>query len=252
MEIFKLSHRPNPLKGMHILPRCIDDAWLAFLDEDRLHALGEIEQKIGNHYTPRTENVMRFLSSPLNSLKIVILGQDPYPAEGRATGRAFEVGDLASWQDKFKQVSLKNIVRLLHKTYNGIKVYEDIKKFSEIQKEIKEEKFKILPPDKIFKYWQQQGVLLLNAYLTCEIGNPGSHREIWRDFTIQVIQYMVNKNPTLKWFLWGSDAISYSQYIPEHNIYKNRHPMMCSNRFPDDFLKSNCFQDTRDIVNWLG
>ena len=85
------------------------------------------------------------------------------------TGRSFEVGNLSSWSDKFRQVSLKNIVRLLHKNYNYIEDYSKIKKFSDIQKEIEVGDFKILPPNKLFDSWEEQGVLCLNVYPTCEI-----------------------------------------------------------------------------------
>jgi uracil-DNA glycosylase len=234
------------------LPGNIDPSWGEFLDRGTMSLLRDIQDRIGNNYTPPAHRVLRFMHSDLNSLKVVILGQDPYPERGRATGRAFEVGDLKSWQAKFRQVSLKNIIRLLHKTYNNIQIYQDIKPFSVIQKEIREGRFRILPPNQLFGVWEDQGVLMLNAYLTCEIGRPGSHRAIWKGFAVDLVKYMVGKNKGLTWFLWGNDAISYSRYITSGKIYASRHPMMCSERYPDDFLKSDCFRDLKDRINWLG
>jgi len=73
------------------------------------------------------------------------ISHDPYPEKGIATGRAFEVGGLKSWEQPFRQVSLKNIIRLIHKSYNNITRYEDIPSFTEIKKEIKAGRFPILP-----------------------------------------------------------------------------------------------------------
>lgn len=168
------------------------------------------------------------------------------------TGRSFEVGNLSSWSDKFRQVSLKNIVRLLHKNYNNIEDYSKIKKFSDIQKEIESGSFKILPPNKLFDSWEEQGVLCLNVYPTCEIGKPGSHKDIWHNFSIKLLNYISTTNPDISWFLWGKEAISHKEYILSGKIIESRHPMMCSVKYEDDFLKSNCFKDTMDKINWLG
>lgn len=235
-----------------ILPQNIHDSWNEFLSEELLNRLVEIQEKIGDNYNPDTENILRFLTNDLKSLKVVILGQDPYPQKGRATGRCFEVGNLKLWSDKFKQVSLKNIVRLIYRSYKGIEEYSDIKTFKEIQKEISDKEFNILQPDKLFVSWEKQGVLLLNTSLTCETGKSDSHRKIWDSFTPELIKYISSKNENLYWFLWGSSASSYKPYIRSGKCYKSRHPMMCFSTYEDDFLKSNCFKDTMAIVDWTG
>jgi len=180
------------------------------------------------------------------------LGQDPYPEKGRATGRSFEVGDLRDWNDKFRQVSLKNIIRLIHKNYNNIEDYNEIRKFSTIQEEIKNKNFIILQPDEIFKSWEKQGVLMLNTYLSVESGKPGSHIAIWEDFSESLLRFISSSNKSINWFLWGKQAEEKSQYIISGNKYISRHPMMCSEKYKDDFLKSNCFKDTMNIIDWLG
>src|SRR6056297_1193057 len=138
---------------MKLMPENHHSSWKNFLNKNKKLIL-EIEDKIGDNINPEPGNVLRFLNQDLSKIKIIILGQDPYPEKGRATGRAFEVGDLNSWNEKFRQVSLKNIVRSIHKTYNGYTEYQDIKKFSQIQKEIKKRRFKILSPNKLFKCWE--------------------------------------------------------------------------------------------------
>jgi len=84
------------LNKINILPAEINSSWNDFLDNEILNMLYNIEKRIGSNYTPDTDKVMRFMRNDLSDMKVVILGQDPYPEKGRATGRAFEVGDLAS------------------------------------------------------------------------------------------------------------------------------------------------------------
>ncbi|HQK52977.1 MAG TPA: uracil-DNA glycosylase [Sedimentibacter sp.] len=237
---------------MSLIPIDAHPSWNNFLTDSIILELETIERKIGNNINPAPENVLRFMICNLYDIKVVILGQDPYPETGRATGRAFEVGDLTSWNQKFRQVSLKNIIRLIYKNYNGISEYSDIKKFSEIQKEIKEGKFSILPPHKIFKSWEKQGVLLLNTYLSVEAGITGSHISIWQKFSEELLKFISEENRNISWFLWGRMAEEKKQFIKYGKYYISRHPMMCSELYEDDFLRSDCFKDTMDIINWKG
>lgn len=237
---------------INILPNYIHNSWNEFLTTEIKNELHFIETKINIcNFTPSSEKVLRFLKNDLYSLKVVILGQDPYPEEGRATGRCFEVNDLFSWNDKFKQVSLKNIIRLIHKTYNNIEEYDQISSYSSIRNEIKNNKFKILPPDKLFKSWENQGVLLLNTSLTCEILKPSSHKKLWLNFSSKLINYISTKR-NLNWFLWGNEACSNEVFINKGMSFKCKHPMLCSKKYENDFLKSNCFKETKAIINWLG
>ncbi|NLJ57407.1 MAG: uracil-DNA glycosylase [Tissierellia bacterium] len=237
---------------MSLIPKELHPSWDKFLTEDIVLELDEIERKIGHNINPDHDNVLGFMKCNLNNVKVVILGQDPYPEKGRATGRAFEVGDLKSWDQKFRQVSLKNIIRLIYKNYNGINEYSQIKKFSQIQKEIEEGKFTILPPNEIFKSWEKQGVLLLNTYLSVEAGSPGSHISIWQNFSERLLKFISEENKNINWFLWGRMAKEKKQFIKYGKYYISRHPMMCSEKYQDDFLKNDCFKDTMDIINWKG
>lgn len=96
----------NPIKEK------ICDNWFEFIDNN-YKSLQSIEKKIGTNpenFTPQKNNVLRFLKLDPVKIKVVILGQDPYPQPSIATGRAFEVKNLKSWSQKFRNASLKNIL----------------------------------------------------------------------------------------------------------------------------------------------
>lgn len=198
---------------------------------------------------PQKELIFRFASFDPNSLHVVILGQDPYPQPGAATGRSFEVGTLTEWTTPFRQTSLRNILRAIYKAKTG----EDIL-WTALRQKIANGTFPILPPDKLFSALEAQGVLFLNTYLTCLAGEPLSHESLWRPFSERLIAYMdtmlPNRNDTA-WFLWGSHARSYSSLIQNGKPYESRHPMMCG-KYPDDFLNNPGFRETADRINWTG
>ncbi|MBM7572505.1 uracil-DNA glycosylase [Aquibacillus albus] len=236
-----------------ILPNDIHPSWSSFLTKDRLHELKDIEREIGNTYNPTNpKDILRFLSTDLYQTKVIWLGQDVYPAKGIATGRAFEVGHLTSWMESFRQVSVKNIIRLIHKNYNGINHYEQIKRFEEIKQEIEQQQFPIKAPQQWFDSLEEQGVLFLNTSFTCEIGKANSHKHIWETFSKRVLRYISEVNPSIYWFLWGKEAKLNKQFISNGVFFESRHPMMCSKKYEDDFLKSSCFLNTWDEINWLG
>jgi uracil-DNA glycosylase len=237
---------------MSLLPEIIHQSWSDFLSSDILHMIKVIENQLEGRFYPERHRVLRFLETDASALKIIILGQDPYPEKGKATGRAFEVGGLNTWEEPFRQVSLKNIIRLIYKAEKGIADYDDIPKFSFISKEIKEGNFNIANPPDLFESLEKQGVLFLNTCFTVYPGKPLSHTEIWHEFTKKLLSWLSNSSPDLIWFLWGKNAQEFKTIIQSGKFYESRHPMMCSKKYEDDFLKSNCIFDTRKAVNWLG
>lgn len=244
-----------------LIPDSIHPSWNEFLTEEILKELKEIESKIGNDFVPKKENVLRFMQNDLMKVKCVWQGQDPYYTmyydknTGQeipvANGRSFQPDLLKNWQDSFSQRSLQNIVRLIYKNYNNIENYEDIKSFSQIRKEIANGTFEILQPHEWFDSLEEQGVLFLNTYFTT-IGEGNVHRKIWIDFSRKLLGYISTRNPNICWFLWGSEAIDLEKYIVKGKIYKSNHPTFCSKKYEKDFLKSSCFKDTMDKINWLG
>lgn len=224
----------------------IHTSWGEFLNNDIYNCLEVIAFKIGNKYTPNDNQVLRFLMQDVEKIKVIILGQDPYPQNGCATGRAFEVGGLDSWDTNFKQSSLRNIIKLLYKTYKG-KLVE----INDLRNEIRNKEFLILPPDKLFNHWENQGVLLLNSSFTCEIGIPNSHREIWTEFKTKLYSFINSQNPEIIWFLWGNEAKNILQEIKIKQFICCSHPMIINYSMPNNFINSNCFERTRSIINWL-
>lgn len=232
----------------------VHSSWGEFLTKDVVNQLENIERLIGSDYTPNCHNVLRFMTLDIDKIKVAILGQDPYKPEGVANGRAFQPYDLEDWYDTFRQVSLKNIVRAIYKAYNDIEYYEDIPRYSEILQEIIMGDFNIKRPKDWFDSLENQGVLLLNTSLTCEIGESNSHEHLWRNFSNQLLRFISKSNPDIIWFLWGKSAINKLKYVGNINAkaYVSNHPMMCSSKYKEDFLKSRCFKDTMHIIDWLG
>lgn len=226
-------------------------SWECFLNENKklldsiFSELNE-ETQNGTEITPPERLRLRFTSQNLSSVKILILGQDPYPQSGSATGRAFEVGTLHSWFDSFRNVSLKNIVRAIYDAENN-----RILKFNEILREMKAGNFKILEPNELFENLEAQGVLFLNTAFSCRVGNPGSHIKLWEPFTAKLLSFIAKENPEILWFIWGNIAEKQVQNLPIRKLVSS-HPMICSNR-PKDFLFDvNMFKQTKDLICWTG
>ncbi|OFX86428.1 MAG: hypothetical protein A2W99_13645 [Bacteroidetes bacterium GWF2_33_16] len=229
----------------------IDVSWNNFLSTENIDLLATIENKITqSNFTPPVSRVLHFMSIPLNHVKIIILGQDPYPQPGVATGRAFEVGTLKTWNQTFNNISLKNIVRAIYYAYKG-----EYLKFSDIKTQI-DKSFIIKSPDQLFVEWEKQGVLLLNTSFTCEIGKSNSHEKIWRPFTSKLLQFISKNQPDIIWFLWGNNAKEIVSGISIQQKIESMHPMMCYNApgREDDFLfgKINPFTETKHSINWMG
>lgn len=229
----------------------IHSDWLSFLTDENRSLILKIEVEVEKSgFTPTADKVMRFLNFPLSSAKIIILGQDPYPQPGTATGRAFEVGTLKSWNQPFKNISLKNILRALYKAYTG-----EVIKFNQLKEKMDNE-FPVLPPGKLFSHWEKQGVLLLNTSFTCEPGKPGSHQKLWEEFTARLLVFIQAKATEATWFLWGNHAREATKNLYLKKRVETMHPMMC-HESPDrdfDFLygKNNCFEPFIGEIDWTG
>lgn len=229
----------------------IHNDWRPFLTKEIKSNLVKIESEIlKGDYTPVKENVLRFLELPLNSVKVIILGQDPYPQPGVATGRAFEVGTLKSWNEPFKNISLKNILRAVYKAHSG-----EVIKYNELKTKFDNE-FPVLPPNKLFKHWEKEGILLLNTSFTCEPGKPGSHKIIWEEFTEKLLNFINKSQNKIIWFLWGTHALEATKNLEIKNKIVTQHPMMCYDKAgrDTDFLygKINCFKELKNEIDWTG
>jgi uracil-DNA glycosylase len=198
------------------------------------------------NYTPEEQFVLRFLKLDLSSIKVVIIGQDPYPQKNAANGRSFQVNTLTSWHIPFRQVSLKNIIRNIYYSY-----YDEYLTFNQIKEKMLDASFPLKNPKEWFDSLENQGVLFLNLSFTCLIDKPNSHKHLWQEFSKNLIEYIDNYNPQIKWFLWGNEARSIA-FLIKGIKYESNHPMMCSLKNNADFLYNRCFKETKDIINWLG
>ena len=198
-------------------------------------------------YIPKNEYIFKALRNSISSRKVCILSNEPYSQGGMVTGLAFEVKNT-SWVNHEINISLKNILKLLYKTYNG--KMEDIEK---IRKEIGHNEFAILPPNELFKSWEKQGVLLLNSSLTTIEERTGEHNKFWHPFIRELMEYISTKNENIVYFLLGKDAEQFEKNILNGEVIKSNHPVKGGHSEGEkDFLKGDFFEKTKDTINWLG
>lgn len=228
----------------------IDESYRDFFNIEKV---SNIQNFINNlnfeskEYTPSEEKIFRALEMKVEDIKVCILGKDPYFQKGVATGLAFEV-NKDSWNDESINTSLKNILKLIYKTYTG-----EIKDINYIRKMIENNKFKILAPSLLFENWMKQGVLLLNSSLTTLVGSSGMHHKFWTPIIKELIEYISSKNNNITYLLWGNDAIIFEKNILNGNIVKHNHPAIVGKLDnPNDFMNGKSFENTKDIVNWKG
>lgn len=227
-----------------------DESWDAFLTPDIRKMLDDIENDLGDDYTPKKELILRFLKTNLNNVKVVILGQDPYFQPLAATGRSFEVGTIQSWDDSFRNVSLKNIVRLVYRSYFEEEFKHGIDTYKKILEKKAEGKFLIKAPHDWFDSLEKQGVLFLNSSFSTKINQANAHKELWICFSRRLIDFL-NTLP-IYWFVWGNEARKKTDFIDETKKFVSNHPMLCQIQKKEDFLNNQCFLKTKDIINWLG
>lgn len=163
---------------------------------ETLHSLREQ----GKRFTPPLKQVFRaFEECPIDKLKVVMIGQDPYPHFGVADGLAFSCSNTGK-----AQPSLKNIFEAIEST-----VHQDYP----------------MHQDSDLTRWANQGVLLLNSALTCEIDKVGSHYNVWKDFIAYTMDILNFTNSGLIFVLMGKQAQELEGLIGEqHHIIKVSHP----------------------------
>jgi len=155
----------------------------------------------GKRFTPPLKNVFRaFEECPFDKLQVVFIGQDPYPKLGVADGISFSCGIT-----KKPQPSLRYI-------------------FEEIEKTVHQEFPSGQDPD--LTRWANQGILMLNTALTCEVGNIGSHIDLWKPFTEYLLQTINDRYTGVIYILLGKKAEAWEHLIDKKNnwIFKCKHP----------------------------
>lgn len=173
-----------------------------------LESLSEISHQ------PKIENIFKVFEMPVKDIKLVILGQDPYPKPGDAIGTAFAVSKESKVPTVLKNIQEEIISSCIPKVKLGerIPITESLKPWQKAMM-LEHTEWKTL------KHWAEQGVFLLNAALTVETGQSGSHIKYWREFTEAVINYISVENPCL-WMMWGNGAKSFCPIIKNPFIVK--------------------------------
>ena len=175
---------------------------------------------------PEEKNVFNALElTPFESVKVVILGQDPYHGFGQAHGLSFSVQKGTPLPP-----SLKNI-------------------YKELQEDIGGE----LPTEGDLSHWAKQGVLLLNTVLTVEEGNANSHKGMgWERLTNRLIESLNGLKHKVIFILWGNPAQDKEKLItnPNHVILKAPHPSPLSAY--RGFFGSKPFSRVNDILMQQG
>ena len=185
----------------------IENSWKSYLDSEfqkdymkDLLAFLQTEKNQGKVIYPETKYIFEaFRLTPLDKVKVVILGQDPYHGKGQAHGLAFSV-----------QKGIKTPPSLVN-----------------IFKELKSDLGIEIPEHGCLEGWAKQGVLLLNTVLTVEDGKAGSHhKKGWEKFTDKVIEVLNQEKENLVFILWGLPAQSKAKQVDEsrHLILKSVHP----------------------------
>ena len=178
----------------------------------------------GKRFTPPLKYVFRaFEECPVDKLRVVMIGQDPYPHLNIADGLAFS----CSLTNK-PQPSLKNIFEAVDAT-----VYDNERR----------------EYDANLVRWANQGVLLLNSALTCQVDKVGSHYNIWQDFISYVMDILNYTDSGLIFVLMGKQAQELEGLIGEHHhIIKVSHPASAA------YTKTtwdcgNMFNEINKIIN---
>jgi uracil-DNA glycosylase len=188
---------PRPLADL------VDPGWASALApvEDDVHRIGawlRDETAAGRSYLPAGSDVLRAFTNPFDAVKVLVVGQDPYPTPGHPIGLSFAVDPAVRPVPR----SLANIYR-----------------------ELADDLGVTPPPHGDLRAWSDQGVLLLNRVLTVQAGEAGSHRgKGWEAVTDQAVRALVARGTPLVAVLWGAQAGSVRPLLGDTPVVASAHP----------------------------
>jgi uracil DNA glycosylase len=207
-----------------------------------------------------------------HDVNAVVLGQDPYPRASRATGRAFEQGDLLEWSPDRTRVaeSLRRIVQVAasHRSGDAKYVSGDVA-WSRLVADAQANRISIARPRDFFDKWQRQGVLCINAGLTLSRFEPAvqkAHFALWRPIVKRLLTSLATQpNRSIGFILWGGvalntfnslgilDAAENAGTRDRVAVVRHAHPgAEDQNGQPLFFGKPNTFTDARDRLSAIG
>lgn len=203
--------------------------------QNELDALAEFlhsEEESDRGYLPSSQYVLRAFGIPFNKVRVVIVGQDPYPTPGHPIGLSFAV----SPETKPIPRSLTNIL-----------------------KELSADLHSQISDPSILARWGDEGVMLLNRVLSVQPGKAGSHRQHGWEAVTECALRALDARPgtSLVAVLWGNDAKSVTAFMPRAHIISSAHPSPLS--ASRGFFGSRPFSRVNDYfvargepaINWL-
>lgn len=207
----------------------VDAGWAGALEPvaECIAQMGEFlraEIAAGRSYLPAGENVLRAFNQPFDRVRVLIVGQDPYPTPGHAVGLSFSVAPD---------------VRPLPRSLVNI--------FNEYAADLGHP----LPSNGDLSPWTDRGVLLLNRSLTVQPGRPGSHRgKGWEQVTEQAIRALAARGGPLAAILWGRDARNLRPLLGPVPCVESPHPSPNSAHY--GFFGSRPFSRVNELLAQQG
>jgi len=207
------------------LSTVVGPGWAEALEPvaERIHALGDFlraEQAQGRRFLPAGERIFAAFAQPLASVRVLIVGQDPYPTPGHPNGLCFSVAPDVSPLP----ASLRNIVA-----------------------EYRDDLGLAAPSTGDLSPWAQRGVMLLNRVLTVQAGQPASHRgQGWEEVTEQAIRALVARDEPLVAILWGRQARSLAPMLGATPTVQSPHPSPMSAH--NGFFGSRPFSRANELL----
>ncbi|MFD6938137.1 uracil-DNA glycosylase [Streptomyces goshikiensis] len=207
------------------LNEIVEPGWARALEPvaGQIAAMGDFlraEIAAGRTYVPAGANVLRAFQQPFDEVRVLIVGQDPYPTPGHAMGLSFSVApEVSPWPP-----SLDNIFRELHADLGTGR-----------------------PANGDLTPWTRQGVLLLNRSLTTAPRKPNAHRgKGWEAVTEQAIRALAARGKPLVSVLWGREARNLRPLLGELPAVESVHPSPMSS--DNGFFGSRPFSKVNDLL----
>ncbi|MGO4131131.1 uracil-DNA glycosylase [Janibacter sp. RAF52] len=213
----------------HPLTELVHPSWAQALEPvaETIAAMGEYlraEVAAGHGYLPAGEHVLRAFTIPLDEVRVLVVGQDPYPTPGHAIGLSFAVAP-----------DVRPLPRSL----------------LNIHRELVDDLGVATPGNGDLTPWAQQGVMLLNRCLTVRPGAPASHQgRGWEQVTDRAIEVLARRGGPLVAILWGRQARNLAPALGDVPRIESAHPSPLSAR--NGFFGSRPFSRTNELLTRQG
>ena len=188
---------------MNSRPLPVEEGWATVLEPvaDRIHSMGDFlreENASGRGYLPAGNDVLRAFTYPFDEVKVIIVGQDPYPTPGHAMGLSFS-------------------------TAPGVRPLP--RSLVNIFKEYSSDLGLPMPEGGDLTPWSEQGVALFNRVLSVQPGKAGSHRgKGWEEVTEHALRALAERGKPLVAILWGRDAQNTQKFLGDTACICSPHP----------------------------